>query len=118
MCMDRPLCTVCNVNNAAINYYSNNKVRYRSVCDSCYRKKKKIKPVAPLWYKRGYRKKAACELCGYRAKYPTKQLSVFHVDGNERNVDSFNLKTVCLNCKVELSLSKTKWQESPIIPDF
>jgi hypothetical protein len=116
--MNRPLCTVCNINNAAINYYSNNKVRYRSVCDACYRKKKKIKPSAPLWYKKGYRKKTACELCGYRAKYPTKQLSVFHVDGNEKNVDSFNLKTVCLNCKVELSMNKTRWQESPIIPDF
>jgi len=114
--MNRPLCTVCNANNAAVNYYSNNKVRYRSVCDSCYRKNKKLKPIPPLWYKKGYRKTAACELCGYKAKYPTKQLLVFHVDGNERNVDPFNLKTVCWNCRVELS--HTSWKASPVTPDF
>jgi len=116
--MDRPLCAVCNINNVAINYYSNNKVRYRSVCNSCYRKKKKLRPVAPLWYKKGYRKKTACELCGYRAKHPAKQLSVFHVDGNEKNIDQFNLKTVCLNCRVGLGIDKSSWRESPIIPDF
>lgn len=116
--MNRPLCNACNLNSVAINYYSDGKVRYRKVCDSCKRKGKKLKPIPPLWYKKGYRKKTACELCGYRAKHPEKQLTVFHIDGNQKNVDSFNLKTVCLNCRVELSVSRSGWKESPITPDF
>jgi hypothetical protein len=45
-------------------------------------------------------------------------MTVFHLDGNLRNTDSINLKTVCLNCRVEVSASKLPWRESTIIPDF
>ncbi len=106
------------LNAVAVNYYSGDKVRYRTTCDRCKRKHKKLSPRPPLWYKKGYRKKAACELCGYRAKYPDKQLTVFHIDGNQNNVDLFNLKTVCLNCRVELSIGNNGWRESTITPDF
>lgn len=114
----RPTCLLCHQNPVAINYTSNGKIRYRKVCNSCSRKGKKLKPVPPSWFKSGYRKKPGCEKCGYRAKFPEKQLTVFHLDGNLRNTDSINLKTVCLNCRVEVSASKLPWRESPIIPDF
>ena len=40
------------------------------------------------------------------------------ITGNEKNIDQFNLKTVCLNCRVGLGIDKSSWRESPIIPDF
>ena len=72
----------------------------------------------PTWFKAGYRKKATCERCGFKAKFLDKQMAVYHVDGNLKNVSTINLKTVCLNCRVEIAQSKVPWRESPIIPDF
>lgn len=115
--MTRPLCSSCNSNLCAVNYHSNGKIRYRKLCDSCLRKGKKSKQV-PAWYKAGYRKKAVCDRCGFRARYPEPQMSVFHLDGNLKNTNEFNLKSICLNCRVELQLSGSVWRESPIIPDF
>jgi hypothetical protein len=115
--MKRPLCQTCNLNLAAINYHSNGKTRYRKLCDICLRKGKKLKPV-PAWYKAGFRKKPVCDKCGFRAKYPDRQMSVFYLDGNLKNNNEFNLKTVCLNCRVELQQSGSAWRESPITPDF
>lgn len=115
--MTRPLCPTCNQRQVAINYHSNGITRYRKVCDVCARAGKKFKPV-PAWVKAGYRKKAICDKCGYRAKYPERQMSVFHVDGDLRNTNPLNLKSVCLNCRVELAHSKLPWKESPLTPDF
>jgi hypothetical protein len=116
--MQRPTCLACNQNPSAINYVINGRYHFRRMCDSCIRKGKKLKPVPPAWFRSGYRKKIVCEKCGYRAKFPEKQMTVFHLDGNLRNTDSINLKTVCLNCRVEVSASKLPWRESTIIPDF
>ena len=113
----RPICNACNQNSAAINYISNGKTRYRKLCNICIKKGRKIKAVPP-WYKAGYRKKLICEHCGFRAKFVEKQMTVFHIDGNLKNTNSHNLKTVCLNCRVEFANSKLSWRESPIIPDF
>ena len=115
--MERPICLTCNQRSVAINYISNDKVRYRKVCDVCAKAGKKHK-VVPAWYRTGYRKKQVCEKCGYKAKYPEKQTSVFHVDGNLKNNSPLNLKTVCLNCRVELAASKLPWREAPLTPDF
>lgn len=115
--MSRSICPTCNQNLVAINRYVNDKLYYRKQCDSCLRKGKKLKTV-PAWVKAGYRKKAVCEKCGYRAKFPEKQMSVYYVDGNLKNNIVFNLKTVCLNCRVEIAHSKLPWKESPITPDF
>lgn len=116
--MLRPICPICNQNEVAINYRSNGQTRYRKICSACDRKGKRLKPVPPLWYKSGYRKKAVCDKCGYHAKYPAKQMSVFHVDGNLRNTNAFNLKSVCLNCRVEILEGKLPWKEAPLTPDF
>jgi hypothetical protein len=115
--MTRSICPTCNQNFVAINRYVGDKVYYRKQCDTCLRKGKKIQTV-PAWYKSGYRKKAVCEKCGYRAKFPEKQMSVYHVDGNLKNINQFNLKTVCLNCRVEIANSRLQWKESAITPDF
>lgn len=114
----RPICAACNQNPVAINYTSNNKTRYRKICNSCERKGKKLKPAVPAWFRGGYRKKLTCEKCGYRSKYPEKQMTVYHVDGNLKNITPANLKTVCLNCRVEIAQSRLPWRESPITPDF
>ena len=115
--MKRPLCQSCNLNLCAINYHSNGKTRYRRQCDSCLRKGKKLKLV-PTWYKAGYRKKLLCDRCGFIAKYPELQMSVFYVDGNLKNNSELNLKSVCLNCRIELHQSNSAWRESSIKPDF
>lgn len=114
----RPLCAVCNSLPAAVNYIKDCTYHYRKLCDSCIRQGKKLKPKPPAWFKSGYRKKTSCEKCGYIAKFPDKQLTVYHVDGNLKNTASINLKSVCLNCRVEIANSILPWRESPIIPDF
>lgn len=116
--MQRPICAVCNMNPAAINYLKEDQYHYRKLCDSCIRKGKKLKPVPPAWFKSGYRKKNICEKCGYRGKFPDKQMTVYYIDGNLKNNSILNLKTVCLNCRVEIAISKLPWKESPITPDF
>jgi hypothetical protein len=116
--MDRPVCPICSQSPVAINYHSNGKTRYRKICNSCIRKGKKLKPIPPPWFKSGYRKKPVCEKCGYRAKFPEKQMAVYHLDGNLKNTASMNLKTVCLNCRVEISVGNLPWRESPLTPDF
>ena len=47
-----------------------------------------------------------------------KQLFVYHVDGSLKNVNSFNLKTVCANCQIELIDLKLPWKPAAIVPDF
>lgn len=116
--MIRPLCKICSTNPAAINYVKNKQPHYRSSCDKCIRAGKKLKPKPPAWFKSGYRKKLVCDKCGYRAKFPEKQITVFHIDGNLRNNSSINLKSICLNCRVEISQSRLPWRESPLTPDF
>ena len=115
---DRGICPICNQNPVAINYKSNDKVRYRKLCTSCTKKGKTLKADPPAWYRAGYKKKSVCDKCGFRAKYPAKQMTVFYVDGNLRNNNPMNLKSVCLNCRVELANSRLPWKEAPLTPDF
>lgn len=42
-------------------------------------------------------KKELCEECGFVPKHPC-QLDVDHVDGNRKNNDPSNYKTLCANC--------------------
>ena len=113
----RNLCPVCHERPVAINCYHDNRPYYRKLCDPCLRKGKKLKPVPPLWFKMGYRKKLSCDKCGFTATTP-KQMFVFHVDGNLKNVDWANLRTVCANCQIEIFSSNTGWAAAPIVPDF
>ena len=114
--MIRPKCTACNQRLCAVNYRSNNVVHYRSRCDSCIKKGRKVKAPEPRWRSSGYKKKNVCDRCGFRARY-SAQLMVYHVDGNLNNNSLTNLKTVCQNCVVEIRLSDLTWRPGDLEPD-
>jgi hypothetical protein len=114
--MERPLCPACRQRLCAVNYYSNGTPHYRSRCETCIKKNKKIKPPVPTWQTAGYKKKATCDRCGFRAKY-SAQLLVYHVDGNLHNANLRNLKTVCLNCTVEIPKQDLPWRPGDLEPD-
>lgn len=115
---NRKLCPTCNQRPVAINCIKEGHTYYRRVCDVCARSGKKLKPKPPSWAQSGYTKKPQCERCGFKAKYPAEQLGVFYVDGNLKNNNWLNLKTVCLNCQQEIYKSKLPWKPAPIVPDF
>ena len=114
--MIRPLCNICHGNPAAINYVLNGKKYYRKICASCSRKGKRTKEM-PGWTRNGYKKKLTCERCNFKAKYVT-QIFVFYIDGNLKNNNWLNLRSVCANCRIELNSSKTTWRESPLVADY
>lgn len=114
---ERPLCPTCFERPVAVNYLTEDSVHYRGVCDACARKGKKLKPIPPQWFKRGYRKKPQCESCGFTFKFPDQSL-VYHVDGNLNNCDQNNLKTVCLNCRVVISKGRMGWKPAKVVQDF
>jgi len=62
---------------------------YRKYCKSCYTGKY-FKP----WV---LHKKETCEECGFVPTHSC-QLDVDHIDGNKKNNDPSNLKTLCANC--------------------
>lgn len=101
----------------AINYIRDGVTHYRNSCSSCIRQGKKLKPAPTLWQRAGYKKKPQCEKCGFKFKL-AEQSNVFYVDGNLKNNNDFNLKTVCLNCTTEVYKSHLPWKPAPIIPDF
>lgn len=113
----RPLCSVCQRNSVAINRYYKGKVYYRSKCNSCIRRKRKLPPQIPRWKEKGYTKKPTCDRCGFRARY-SAQLLVYHVDGNLNNCSIRNLKTICLNCVVAIPRLDLPWQPGDLEPDI
>ena len=116
--LKRDLCPICTINLVAVNYIRDGITHYRNSCAGCIRKGRKLKPQPPAWSKSGYKKPDRCEVCNYKAKIPTKQLFVFHVDGNLKNNNWPNLKTICANCQIELIGSKVAWKPAKIVPDF
>ena len=56
-------------------------------------------------------------MCNFKAK-TLKQLFVYYVDGNLRNNNWLNLKTVCANCRIEIAGTRLPWKAAPIVPDF
>ena len=113
----RPICNICHKNPVAVNYLSKDGVtHYRTLCDTCKRKGRGVKPPVPSWVKGGYKKKPHCEKCGFKAKY-TDQLVVYHIDGNLGNNGHGNLKTICCNCQVEIAKEGLGWKQGALIPD-
>jgi predicted HNH restriction endonuclease len=80
-------------------YRRGKKVYWRSLCDTCIRKKKKLRigGITP------------CEVCGFKAQ-ESLQLDIFFVDGNKNNCAFHNLKTVCANCQRLASIRKLRWK--------
>ena len=106
----RPLCKQCKIKVRAMGYRRRKKVYWRSLCDTCIRKKKKLRTggITPL-QRSGYRKKSKCELCGFKA-HESMQLDVYFVDGNKNNTAIQNLKTICANCQRLASVRKLRWK--------
>ncbi len=112
----RPICTRCNKNFCAVNCIKNNKRYYRKICDECGRRENKLKPRVPTWQKAGYKKKATCDLCGFKGLFTT-QLAVFHIDGKLENVQFSNLRTICLNCVEVVKKTQVTWKRGDLKVD-
>jgi hypothetical protein len=110
----RDLCKICQQRPVAINYYKEDRVFYRSKCDHCAKKRAN---GTPLWQKAGYKKKAACDKCGFSSRHQ-EQFNVYYVDGDPSNCKYTNLKTVCANCQRILYKLKLPWRQGDLTPDF
>ena len=110
----RDLCNKCQKRLVAINYHKDGKTFYRSMCDHCSRVRS---DGEPLWQKSGYKKKTACDKCGFTSKYQ-EQFDVYFVDGDMTNCKYNNLKTVCANCQRILYKLKLTWKQGGLTPDF
>lgn len=109
----RPICSHCNKNYCAVNYIRIGITHYRSMCDECGRKKKKLKPRKAAWTKNGYKKKAACDLCGFKSLFTT-QITVFHIDGDLENSVQSNLRSICLNCVEVVKKKEVNWKRGDL----
>jgi len=110
----RKICSKCSKRQVAINYRKDEKIFYRTVCDTCAKNRK---TGVSLWEKSGYKKKNLCDKCSYSSIH-TEQFDVFHVDGNLLNSRHSNLKTVCANCQRILTKELFKWKRGNIKPDL
>ena len=113
----RPFCKICGTQPRAVAYHKYDRVYYRSMCTACQRRGKKQKAPTPRWQLDGYKKKPACDRCGFKARYTT-QLFVFHIDGNLTNSSQRNLRTVCLNCSIEVKRNDFTWRRGDLEPDL
>jgi hypothetical protein len=114
---DRPLCKECKEKPRAYAYKRNNKIYWRSKCDTCIRKNagKRVGGITPL-QRSGYKKRKKCELCGFKAQ-DSNQLDVLFVDGNLRNAVATNLKTVCANCQRLGRVRRLGWRVGDLVAD-
>ena len=114
---NRPLCSKCKSRPRAFNYKKGDKTYYRKMCDKCIRlsKGKGVSSTA-TWQQHGYKKKAICEKCGFKAKHHA-QLDVYHIDGNLRNSAVNNLRTICANCQRIMTMEEFKWRQGDLLPD-
>jgi len=117
MTTQRPLCHQCNKNVCAINYKREGVTHYRSICDECGRKKNNLKPRKTHWSKSGYKKKATCDLCGFKSLF-TSQITVFHIDGNLENTLQINLRSICLNCVEVVKKKEVTWRRGDLEIDY
>ena len=84
------ICVSCGINKqtqARRDKYRN--IVYRPYCQSCVKKMQRKKNV--------YKKSVMCEHCGFVALHPC-QLDLDHIDGNNKNNNPSNLRTLCANC--------------------
>lgn len=113
---NRPICSVCNKNRCALNYYRGGVPHYRSKCDACGKKTKNIRPGKSSWELSGYRKKPTCDVCGFKSLY-SSQLTVYYIDGDLTNNKYNNLRTVCLNCVEVVKRKEITWKRGDLTPD-
>ena len=111
------MCKKCKAKPRAYAYRRNDKVYWRSQCDTCIRESagKKVGGITAL-QRSGYKKLKKCELCGFKAQ-DKAQLDVLFVDANLRNTAPNNLKTVCANCQRLGSTRRLGWRVGDLIAD-
>ena len=114
--MIRPICQSCKQRPSAVNYYRDDVAHYRTRCGYCIAKNRGIKIPEARWKTAGYKKKPACDRCGFRSRYAS-QLLVYHVDGNQHNTGLRNLKTICPNCVEEIKRLDRPWVPGDLEPD-
>jgi hypothetical protein len=110
----RDLCKKCQRRPVAINYKKEERIYYRSMCDHC---SKNFRKTRPTWLSSGYKKKTACDRCGFKGE-DLDQFDVFHIDGDLNNCKYANLKTVCANCQRLMHKFKLSWKRGDLTPDF
>jgi hypothetical protein len=108
---------MCRVRACAVNYHKKDRVYYRKFCERCAKFKKKQQYSVPVWQKQGYQKKTHCDRCDYHSEY-SQVFSVYCVDGNLKNTLPTNLRTVCANCQITLSVKGVSWANAELISDF
>lgn len=113
--MSRKICPICGSHPVALNYYRQGRAYYRTACTGCIHRRRRLTPEVPSWIKSGYKKKDKCDRCQFKFKL-NEQSNVYYIDGNVKNNNWNNLKTICLNCRQEVS--KTRWKPSSLTPDF
>ena len=114
--IQRPICPLCNKNYRCINYKRGDVYHYRKYCTECGKKKKKVQPGKPLWTKSGYKKKPTCDLCGFHSVLPS-QITVFHIDGDLKNISLSNLRSICLNCVEVVKKKEINWKRGDLEVD-
>jgi len=113
----RPLCKICKTRPCAVNYHSGDRIYYRSRCERCWKQKRQQAYSKPAWQLRGYQKKNTCDRCGYRNNI-SQVFGVCCVDGDLKNTQPNNLRTVCANCQILMSVSNQSWQNADLISDY
>lgn len=113
--MSRPVCLSCYQRPAAVNYHGKNKVYYRNRCDQCLRRHRPVNDPTPAHVRSGYRMRDRCELCNFKSRVPD-QIRVWYVNGNPKDGNWHNLKSICANCQIELVKKKLAWID--VRPDF
>ena len=111
------MCSICNKNYCAINCIKNDKTYYRKWCDFCGRLTAKKQPRRFFWQKSGYKKKATCDLCGFKSLF-TSQITVFHIDGKLENASHTNLRSICLNCVEVVKKKEVNWKRGDLQIDY
>lgn len=71
--------------------------------------------MVPGWIKAGYKKSTTCDRCKFQFKN-IQQAKVYYLDGNKDNNHWANLRTICLNC--ELEIKNSGWVPCAISADF
>ena len=69
-----------------------------------------------MWTRSRYKKKTVCDLCGFHSAYPS-QMVVFSVDGNLKNIELTNLRTICLCCVEVVKVRHVTWKRGDLVVD-
>jgi hypothetical protein len=73
-------------------------------------------PQKPRWELDGYKKKAVCDICGFRSAY-SSQMTVWHLNGNLNDSAMLNLRSVCLNCVEVVKRKYFTWRPGDLEAD-